>query len=350
MLCHGFDKDTFLESCQKDNFFYKTFYIDELTDCLVCYNVSIEAEAFKDKNLKITDEECLVFYGGDIGTVNSDFFKQFPNSNRMTFQNVKVNLKSTGSVEEHNNMELVGFLSSEVKGNHETNALHSLTNLNKFVMTDCLLEDTTIDKMFLEKSINLVDVTFSDGRENLPEDGSLSILANLDGDIFKNIPNLEFVYISIDKWTVLPPNLLQGKTSLNSAIIDGRFTEFPANLPDSIEDLSIAFHEINSISKANFENLKNLKYLSISYGSLELIDGNTFEDLKDLEFLALNDNNIKEFSSDFVKNSKNLKIVILANNPVADSVDLSELGLNDDKKKGYYISPDYQDNYDYEDE
>lgn len=312
---------------------------------MVCHNVSItseDANIFKEKNLQITNEKCVVFYGGDVGIVNYDFFKQFPNTKKMSFQNVKLSLKSSESVGEHRNMKLVGFLSSDIKGNQETNALHSLVNLRKFVMTDCLLENTTVDKMLLEKNINLVDVTLNDGGVHPPKDESLPILAQINEDVFENMPNLEQVYMIVHKMSIFPPKLLKGKNKLKSAEIDGRFIEFPANLPDFIEDLSISFHKITAINKSNFQNFKNLKSLTMYYSDLEHIDENTFEDLEHLKFLNINNNKLKEFSSKYLKNNRQLKFVVLVNNPFTSPVDLSDLGLNDDEKSGYFTKPDYE--------
>lgn len=330
----AFDKDEFVEKCVKDPFFFKTFYIEELQDCMVCQNVTIteaDAETFKSHELRISNENCVVFYGGDIGVVNSDFFKQFPNTEKMSFENVKINLKSSDVIKEHLSLQVLGIVSSDVEGNNHTNALHSLKNLKKFVLNKCILEKPSIDKMFLEKSSELKDVTFKDS-DKYPADTDQSILKNIDEDALDNQPDLEKIYFLVENMKNMPSKLFKDKAKLEVAEIDGSFENFPSHLPESLKDLSISFHKFKKLTRNDLRNLKKLEDFCMYWSDLEEIEEDAFDDLENLKYLNLHHNQIKEFSSRHLKNNNKIVTVQLSKNKLTD-LNLSELGLRKDDSR-----------------
>lgn len=285
-------------------------------DCFICHNLQLtpeDSEIFKKNSLEITVEECIKFDGGDVGIVNSDFFKQFPSTKYMSFINVKIDLKSSERIEEHQSIVELKLIASDVRNSNQTNALHSLVNLKKLVLKDCLFEFTTLDKMLLENHTNLTNLTLIDNEHHVER---LSTLKYIEEDFFDDLENLESIHLMVKNMTEIPPRFFENKPKLTDAYLVGRFKEFPVGLPETITDLTIAYFYFKHISKRNFENIKKLKCLSIYLSKLEFIDDNTFDDLVDLHYLDLSDNNITAFPSKHVK-TKNTKLkrVELRGNP-----------------------------------
>lgn len=319
LLCEAFDKDVFLESCKKDPSFRTKFYIRNIEECLICSNVAIskeDSETFKAESLAISDEKCIVFDEGDVGVVNGDFFKQFPETKKMVFQNVNLSLASSQNENQHENMEVLGIVFSNINENLETNALHSLVNLDTFALNDNLLESTNIDKTFFEKNPKLRDVTLMDTRKNPPLDKSIPFLSNINEEIFENNPDLEKLSLKLEKMSILPTTLLTGKTKFQNAELSGQFTEFPDSLPESTKHLTLSDFVFKKLSKANFEKLSNLEMLSMYRSELEEVDEDAFENLEKLTHLNLGFNKIKNISENVFKNAKNLKSLVLKNNPM----------------------------------
>lgn len=336
-LSRAFNTESFLKNCTKEDTFIVSLYFEDLKECLVCRNVSInptDQDEFKAKKLPITEDECVVFLGGDVGVVNSDFFKQFPNTKQMTFQNVTINLKSSDGVIDNENIELLGILSSKVLGNHHSNALHSLTNLRKFVMSECQLEDQTLDGVFLQKNSMLKDVTILDAGELVTVDENLPIWKSIDEDAFENLKNLERVQFMVRKMNNVPSNLFKDKSKLKYAYLYGRFEKFPENIPDQIEELTLSMYNFERVTRDDFKRFKHLKFLAMYWSDLEVIDEDAFDDLLEVKYLYLHSNQIQKFTARHLKNNQNIRAVRLADNPIGD-VNLSELGMKESGDKAF---------------
>lgn len=338
-LSHAFDKEGFLKDCHKEPTFFVSYYLEVFKRCLVCHNVSLTAsdsQRFKAEEFEISDAECMVFQGGDVGVVNSDFFKQFPNAKKITFQNVSINLKSSDNLNDHENMEIIGFLSTNVKGNHNSNALHSLANLKKFVMVDCQFEDTTIDSVLLQKNSKLHDVTLLDVGINSNRNDDLPILKSIDEGAFENLKELESLYFIVYNMTMVPTKLLKDKTKLKYVHISGHFEKFPEDLPKQINDLTVAFSNFERVSRKDFDTLTKLESLSIYWSNLAVIDEDAFDDLVNLKYLTINSNQIHNFTVRHLKNNKKITAVNLSQNPLGD-INLSELGLEEKEKRYRFV-------------
>lgn len=292
-LSASFDNEAFLSKC------------NIIEECLECTNVLITAEdsfEFQANLFNITSESCVRFHKGDVGMVNNDFFKQFPSTTNITFENLNINLKSSEKIEEHEFIVEIVLVSSNVTGNHRTNAFHSLTNLKTFVLIDHILENPTIDKMLLEKNTKLQEIILMDSGPP-KANKTLNTIKKIDEDVFNTFLDLKKVTILVEE-----------------------MTEFPKGLPPSVIHLTVSFNNILHIGKDDFQNLTNLLSIVMSHSKLESIDKDTFEELETLEGIILPENNIQEFDVN-LKNNKNLKIIDLVSNPIKEHLDFSELGF-----------------------
>lgn len=338
-ICNGFDKDGFLKRyCKKDE--YLASFRFDYDDCLVCSNVKLNEKdgiAFRENSFDITDEEIIVFDGGDVGNVNSDFFKQFPNTKQMLFSNVSLSLKSSEKVGEHKVLETLSFINSNVSRILKTNALHSLVELKTFVIEACNLTNATIDRELLKMNKNLTDLTLSDSSFHPPPKNP-ALLKNIDEDAFEDLDNLETIYLCVSNMTESSSKWFENK-QLKEALILGSWKSFPAGLPNTITNLDISFSNIQHITNEDFKNLKKLKRFSMCHGELEVIDENAFDDLLNLEKLFLNKNNIKSFTAGHLSNLTKLKLLGIGENPISNSKFLDDLGFKkqaNETREGYY--------------
>lgn len=317
----GFDKEIFLKYCTTERYFLIN------SDCLVCQNVSIkdnDVNAFKSTAFNISNAQCVVFNGGDVGVVNGDFFKQFPSTEKMLFLSVTLNLNSSDTVKIHNYLGMLGIINSNVKGTRFTNALHPLCNLKQFVMASCILEYPTIDRNLLEKNYKLESVELID-YDKLPiQTSNLSILNEIDEYALDNKPDLRELKISIKSH--IPPKLYSDKSKLTFVEIKRVLDEFPADLPEFVTHLELHHLKLKKLTRLDFKNLKNLKTLELIWCDLEEIDEDAFDNLLNLERLNLSNNNIEKISVRHFENNNNLQGVILYKNKL-DNLDLSELGF-----------------------
>lgn len=328
-LIQSYGRTVPLKGCQNDSI--NLSFVDQI-DCFVCYNINISSiEEFKKNYSEISNNKCISFNGGNIGPVNSDFFKQFPEADTIFLNNVKMSLKSSKVIEENKNLESLYISNCEIRENLNSNALHSLTNLKTFNLIECLLEKPTIDKKLLEKNVNLTNISLQDGFSlhfYIKSANQLySFLSNINEDAFENIPDLKHFTLKIEKMNSIPQKLFEGKNKLERIIIHSGLTEFPSNLPESVKNLKIEGSKFKKITNKNFENLKNLEQLLIVESDLEEIEKNSFENLGNLKRLSLDFNKLKKFSSECLRQNKKLVLIDLRSNPCVDEVDLSNLGF-----------------------
>lgn len=338
-VCNGFDKDKFLQRfCKKDEF--STFFRFDCDECLVCSNVQLsekDSMKFRETSFDITDEEIIVFDGGNVGAVNSDFFKQFPNTKQMLFSNVSLSLKPSKAIGENRVLETLSFINSNISDILKTNALHSLVELQTFVIEGCNLTNTTIDRELFKMNKNLTDLTLSDSAAHPPPKNP-ALLKNIEEDALKDLENLEILYLCLSNTSDTSPKWFENK-QLKEVSIIGSLKAFPAGLPNTITNLDISFTRIQHITNDDMKSLKKLKRFSMCHGELEVIDENAFDDLLNLEKLFLTKNAIKSFTAGHLSNLTKLKLLAIGDNPIANSKFLDELGFKkqvNETREGYY--------------
>lgn len=132
VLCEGsstFDKKNFLDKCVSRQGCYA-----ECSTCTICKNVNInksDSKSFVSNSYNLVDTECVVFAKGDLGIVNSDFFKQFPDVRRMYFRDTTLSLKSSEMIVPHTKMVMVKCIKCTLNDTKQSNAFKSLVNLRK---------------------------------------------------------------------------------------------------------------------------------------------------------------------------------------------------------------------------
>lgn len=339
-VCNGFDKEGFLQKhCKKDD--YSASFRFDYPDCLICSDVQLSEEdeiSFQEKSFDITDEKIIVFDGGNVGTVNSDFFKQFPNTQQMLFNNVSLSLKPSATIDENKILNTLSFIQSNVSEILNTNALHSLVGLKTFVMEGCNMTNTTIDQELLKMNKNIKDLTLNDIVIH-PTPKNPALLKYVDDDALDGLENLEILYLSVDNMTEWAPQWFENKKKLNEVLLLGSWKTFPLALPSTITSLDMSFSQIQHVTNEDFQTLKKLKRFSMCHGILEVIDENAFDDLLNLESLFLNKNAIRSFTAGHLSNLSKLKLLGIGDNRISNLTFLNDLGFKkqvNETRDGYY--------------
>ena len=141
--CEGF---IIKENCKKSGYSVDNRY--GFLDCLLCKNVVIKA----DENIfKVLAEKVVVFQGGHFESLNSNFFKSFPETEHILFANSTINLTSSKSVKANNYMKLLTLIHCNITSEPRTNSFHGLLNLESFMMIYGLLQNSIIEETLLRE-------------------------------------------------------------------------------------------------------------------------------------------------------------------------------------------------------
>lgn len=110
-------------------------------------------------------------------------------------------------------------------------------------------------------------------------------------DAFKDLHNLEILYLNKNKIKKLLPGIFRGLHKL--------------------EHLDLSDNEIEEILPEPFENLANLRTLLLGNNQIKMIPPGAFKDLPQLETLLLNDNKMTTIDPKAFKGLQNLKFLSL---------------------------------------
>lgn len=281
-LSYAFDKEAFLSHCSGSQEVDSEDY-DECRSCAGLKLSDADLEEFKEQSFNISNEECIIFDNGDLGVINGDFFKQFPNAKLVTFEGGRFRLLPSNNIGGNENLASIRISQSEISGSGGFDHLKNLTALTiEYVKFEHLNLTTGLEKIF----------------ENL--------------------------------------------TSLNSLTICGPLEEFPLGIPSSVKELTICDSSFERITRKDLETLKNLKFLAIYTGHLSIVDEDAFDDLEMLEELDLEYNFLEKFPVRHLQSNKLIKRVAL--DPV-EHADLSEVGLLETSRTGYFVKEDEVEDY-----
>lgn len=293
--------------------------------CLICENItltSLDAETFANQEINISDKYCFLFYGGNLGNVNGDFFKQFPKAINMVFRNLSMDLKASKKIKPHRNINYLEISNCKITGNSRTNAFHSLVNLITISINYCSFEKTTIDSELLKKNFKLKEI------EILGENKSKlqNSIKSIEGNALENLQKLKSFYFQSKHMKKLPKQIFRSNPKLNNIALGMPLEKIPENIPSSVEFLEIYNSKIRKISRSDLSRFKNLCEFGLFQSDLEFIEEDSFDDLTLLESLDLSNNKLKTFSNRILENNKVLELLNLKENLIADW-DLGNLPL-----------------------
>lgn len=294
--------------------FKATYCSDELEsyDELWCENFDLSAndkDHIQKKDFVISEKSFVRFVKADIGFLNENFFKKFPNAKTMHFLSSNVIFGSSENVA-HHPLKLLTFKSCKMQSLGNSNALRSLSDLEELVIVNPKkLENVTIDSKFLENNQNLRHLIVTLGASqklanDLITDGVLDLLPNLEyfsyngkieeitSDTFKNNQNLTSLRLQ------------------NNGLSE---IEGESAFPESLQHLIISRNHLRNIS-TSFKGLSNLKMLDLSTNNIGNFESCTFDDLVKLRVLFLDANELSCFAERHIEHLKSLSGLYLRYN------------------------------------
>lgn len=299
-------------------------------NCSICENLTIkssDSEIFEQEELNISSGKCFIFEGGDVGVVNADFFKQFPNAIYIIFKKVRISLKSSKNLLPHGNLKYLEFFNSNISESNQTNALYSLQNLSALEISSCFMQNTTIDSELLKRNVNLQDLSIVDDDLTHPSNHS-STIKNIEEDALEYLINLRTFYIQVRNMTRLPKKLLQNKPKLNDLSIGITCSEIPEEIDNSVKGLQIYFCKIKQLTRNDLRRFKKLQSFELVKSGLETIDEDAFDDLTNLSTLYLESNELRSFTPRHLQCNPFIRYLSLEDNPI-ENFDSKSLRLEE---------------------
>lgn len=144
-----------------------------------CHNVNFTDE--QSKNVVIsTEPHVSLTNGGELGTINENFFNMFPKAKVMRFrdQTLRTTAPSKPPRTKHLALRTLEITQSTLMDNAYTFALHSLVELETFILHSSVLESGKIDSRFLEANTKLKTIDIKDTKFEF-EEGALYTLKSL---------------------------------------------------------------------------------------------------------------------------------------------------------------------------
>lgn len=281
---------------------------DDLKTALLCSNISLGdsyADDFKNNNFNFTTAENVIFAGGNVGVVNSDFFKHFPHTKRFVFNQTSIDLRPSATITVNPKVYIIAIIRCSISQSNNTNALHSLSELKDIRIAGCSFKNTTIDGELLRMNKKLLEITFDDS-DSIPG-GAVSPIQHIDDSTFDGLDQVQYLFLMVKALSKAPSRWYVNK-SLSAASIDANLEEFPSYIPTTTETLDVA--AVKHLTRNDFRSLKNLHVLGLG-GKLEAIDEDTFDDLEKLTLLSISRSNIQKFSKSLV-DKLNIRNVYIA--------------------------------------
>lgn len=283
-LIHGHYNSEFLKTYCRSSDDVSRFPESDIKKCLLCKDVLFtesDAEVFKTGKFNLTHSEYVIFEGGNVGIVNSDFFKHFPNTKHFIFDGTIVDLRPSETLTNNSRIELIYITNSTILRSNETNALHSLRELKEIHMRTCFFENATIDGELLRMNRNLLKILFEDRAFSM--EGLNSSIKHIDDDAFDGLDKLDMLFIDLQNINNLSSRWFH-KKPLTVFGFDGKLEEFPKDLPETISHLDIP--AVKHMTRDDFKSLKNLNLLGFR-GEIGTIDLDAFDDLVNLKMVMV---------------------------------------------------------------
>lgn len=271
---------------------------------LLCQTVSFTEEQplviSCEPNVVLTDES-------DLGIINEHFFNRFPKAKTLKFRNqtVRTTALSKPPKTKHLSLRTLEITNSKWLDNAYTFALHSLVELETFILHSSSLGSKKIDSRLLEANILLKTIDIRNTKFEF-EEGALYTL--------KSLTTLNIVKCDMER---IPQVLLGKKSQLKEMNLSGnklRDVLSKFMFPESLEVLNLIGNEIKTLYRYDFSEMRYLKVLFLDDNLITDLKWDTFDDLKNVENLSLGNNLIKVVTQRHFRSMSRLKALDLSFN------------------------------------
>lgn len=268
---------------------------------LYCNGVNLTSSEIEDiQNNEFVISNCshVVFQSSELGVVNGNFFKKFPDAEEIRFAYSTFNLTSSKKVSKLEKLKRLVLRMCNVDKIDDGNIFESFENLESLIMELYLSENLTFSNKILEqnKKLRFLEIAAFKGRLNVNENFlsnledlkelNLRFLGDISTNLLKNNKKVEKVILSSDSLNDVPEELY---------------------IPETVKLLHLNDMKIQNISRKMFKNLKKLNVLNLSANNIRSFEVDTFEDLNNLNTLTISSNKLCDISKHHFEHLKILK-------------------------------------------
>ncbi|XP_037043362.1 leucine-rich repeat-containing protein 15-like isoform X1 [Bradysia coprophila] len=147
-------------------------------------------------------------------------------------------------------------------------------------------------------------------------------IAELDADIFKDLPNLKDILIRNDIQEMLPVNVFRNNKKLDFIMLsNNKLTEIHSDTfkeLGNVYGLSMDYNQLDVLPANIFRDNKKLHNLNLSNNKLKEIDVDTFKELSDLTNIFLDSNQIEVLPNGLFDDNPKLKFITLSRNKLTE--------------------------------
>lgn len=292
LRCQTFEVEEFKKKYCTENIEKSSFY---------CNGVNMSTSQVTDiqkNDFIISNCSHIVFQSAELGVVNNNFFKKFPQAEDIRLSYSSFNLTSSEKVDILTNLKKLVFRLCTVNEIKDSNTFERLSNLETLIMELYLTENSTISSNLLMKNNNLrfLEIAAYKGRLDFGE----NVLASLE-----NLKELDIRFLGN-----ISSGLLKNNNKIENLIISSDImNSFPEDLyiPETVKLLHLIDLKIQNITRKRFEKLKALKVLNLSANNIKSFEANTFTDLENLTSLTISSNKLHKVTEEHFADMKNLK-------------------------------------------
>jgi hypothetical protein len=178
-----------------------------------------------------------------------------------------------------------GFLEETLEDitRNKNKHIYKLGILNSKVSGDYVIPEKVIDSSFFNSLSFITEINFYKmGVQRLTENCLYSLV------------NLEYLFLSYNEISYLPPLIFKGLINL--------------------EQISFNGNELEKLDPMIFNGLKNLLVVDFSNNQIKNLDEKIFKDCKELTNINFGDNKIEKLDKNIFKGLKNLETIIFSSN------------------------------------
>lgn len=286
---------------QVDEFKKKYCTENQERSSLYCNSVNMSTSqitSIQDNDFVISNCSHIVFQSAELGVVNNNFFKKFPQAEDIRLSYSSFKLASSKQVDDLSKLRKLVFRLCTVENIGDTNAFESFKNLESLILELYLTENATISNKLLSKNnkLRFLEIAAFKGRLDFGENVLSSLvnlqelnirfLGNISSNLLKNNKKVENLIISSDLMNTFPEDLY---------------------IPETVKLLHLTDLKIQNISRKHFEKLKDLKVLNLSANNIRSFDTNAFMDLENITSLIMSSNKMNNVTETHFLHMKNLK-------------------------------------------
>lgn len=235
-----------------------------------------ELQEFQEGDFLVSVQRIIFIESGDIGVLDENFLKKFPNAEEFLFRNVKLHFDlSTESIDHP--LVSIRFVNCEISGIKDTLFFQNLINMKDLELVDCQFDHPVLEKRLLGPSSELISLRIKRNSFEIKDDafeGLLNLRILKLADDFENLSTLLSKLVLLEVLDLSRNNL----------------TSIPCEaIPRSVKRLTLSHNQIHEPSLKGCKFAEDLIILDLKGNGIEDFDVSTIDLLKNTTKVILSD-------------------------------------------------------------